>query len=133
MARGGATDARGTDIGILPTADAGGHSSSMADGTSPAARVLDEIVAQLRRGNKIAAIKLYRTATGVGLKEARDAVEAVERAMREQDGKRALGAVEKARERARPDQGEIEVDRAKSPSFLEDVIKVLTRWRGKTN
>ena len=31
------------------------------------------------KGEKIAAIKLYREATGVGLKEAKDAVEAIER------------------------------------------------------
>jgi len=33
----------------------------------------------LSQGNKIAAIKLYREGTGVGLKEAKDAVEAIER------------------------------------------------------
>jgi len=33
----------------------------------------------LRRGNKIEAIKIYREKTGVGLKEAKDAVEAIER------------------------------------------------------
>jgi ribosomal protein L7/L12 len=34
---------------------------------------------QLLRGNKIEAIKLYREQTGVGLKDAKDAVEAIER------------------------------------------------------
>jgi ribosomal protein L7/L12 len=33
----------------------------------------------LRKGNKIEAIKVYREATGLGLKEAKDAVEALER------------------------------------------------------
>lgn len=33
----------------------------------------------LRKGNKIEAIKAYREVTGVGLKEAKDAIEAMER------------------------------------------------------
>jgi len=33
----------------------------------------------LAQGNKIAAIKIYREVTGVGLKEAKDAIEAIER------------------------------------------------------
>ena len=33
----------------------------------------------IAKGNKIAAIKLYRETTNVGLKEAKDAVEAMER------------------------------------------------------
>lgn len=39
----------------------------------------DEIVDLLRRGQKIQAIKIYRDRTGAGLKEAKDAVEALER------------------------------------------------------
>jgi len=38
----------------------------------------------IRRGNKIEAIKIYREFTGVGLKEAKDAVEALEREMKGQ-------------------------------------------------
>jgi ribosomal protein L7/L12 len=38
-----------------------------------------EIFALLSRGQKIPAIKLYRQRTGAGLKEAKDAVEAMER------------------------------------------------------
>jgi ribosomal protein L7/L12 len=41
-----------------------------------------EIQDLLRRGNKIEAIKLYREQTGLGLKEAKDAVEAIERGLR---------------------------------------------------
>lgn len=37
-----------------------------------------EVREQIERGNKIEAIRLYREATGVGLKEAKDAVEAME-------------------------------------------------------
>lgn len=33
----------------------------------------------VRQGNKIEAIKIYRASTGLGLKEAKDAVEALER------------------------------------------------------
>ena len=39
----------------------------------------EQIKALLFQGNKIAAIKIYREGTGVGLKEAKDAVEAIER------------------------------------------------------
>ena len=38
-------------------------------------KVNDEILALLREGNKIPAIKRYRELTGVGLKDAKDAVE----------------------------------------------------------
>ncbi|RPH58015.1 MAG: zinc-ribbon domain-containing protein, partial [Chloroflexi bacterium] len=37
-----------------------------------------EVREQIARGNKIEAIKIYREKTGVGLKEAKDAVEALE-------------------------------------------------------
>jgi hypothetical protein len=37
------------------------------------------VVEAMRRGNKIQAIKLYRVATGDGLKEAKDFIEEVER------------------------------------------------------
>jgi ribosomal protein L7/L12 len=36
---------------------------------------LDEVIALARDGKKIQAIKVYREVTGVGLKEAKDAVE----------------------------------------------------------
>jgi ribosomal protein L7/L12 len=39
----------------------------------------DEVATLLERGQKIEAIKRYREATGVGLKEAKDAVEAIQR------------------------------------------------------
>ncbi|HEX5323551.1 MAG TPA: ribosomal protein L7/L12 [Capsulimonadaceae bacterium] len=38
-----------------------------------------EIESEIRQGKKINAIKVYREQTGVGLKEAKDAVEAMER------------------------------------------------------
>jgi len=40
-----------------------------------------EIVALLRNGNKIEAIKAYRAHTGLGLKEAKDVVDEVQRRM----------------------------------------------------
>jgi len=45
----------------------------------PYASVPLDIVQALREGKKIEAIKLYRQASGVGLKEAKDFVEEVER------------------------------------------------------
>ena len=57
----------------------GGHSSATA--TSGAAAVTgnleQELIALVGRGEKIMAIKRYREATGAGLKEAKDAVEAL--------------------------------------------------------
>jgi ribosomal protein L7/L12 len=38
----------------------------------------DQVILALQRGEKIQAIKLYREATGVGLKEAKDAVEEIQ-------------------------------------------------------
>nr|WP_240939860.1 ribosomal protein L7/L12 [Planosporangium flavigriseum] len=40
---------------------------------------LPEVVRELEAGRKIQAIKAYRDATGAGLKEAKDAVEALAR------------------------------------------------------
>lgn len=40
-------------------------------------QLLDDIKAQIASGNKIAAIKLYRDATGAGLSEAKDAIELI--------------------------------------------------------
>lgn len=54
-------------------------SSPLADATDP--ELLERIRDQLRQGQKIGAIKLYREATGLGLAEAKHAVEAIERAM----------------------------------------------------
>ncbi|HEY0073830.1 MAG TPA: ribosomal protein L7/L12 [Abditibacteriaceae bacterium] len=39
----------------------------------------EEIVSLLRQGRKIEAVKIYRERTNLGLKEAKDAVEALER------------------------------------------------------
>jgi ribosomal protein L7/L12 len=44
----------------------------------PTANVPADVVEALRRGAKIEAIKRYRQATGVGLKEAKDFVEALQ-------------------------------------------------------
>jgi len=54
-----------------------------------------EIVALLQQGRKIKAIKLYRERTGVGLKEAKDAVEAIgaDRGIVTPSGSGCLGVV----------------------------------------
>jgi ribosomal protein L7/L12 len=80
--------------------------------TSRAEKLLDEVEPLLRRGNKIDAIKVYRTATGTALKEAKDTVDAIEAAM-------------KAR-------GAIEVDRAQSAGLLSQIGRAIARWRGQT-
>ena len=63
---------------------------------------LNAISDALRAGNKIEAIKLHRKATGLGLKEAKDEVEAIEAGLRgkfpdqfpaKAQGKGCLGAV----------------------------------------
>ena len=45
----------------------------------PYKNVPSSVIDAVRRGNKIEAIKNYRAATGVGLKEAKDAVEEIQR------------------------------------------------------
>jgi hypothetical protein len=52
------------------------------DPGSAADPITPEIAAAIRSGRKIEAIKLYRQAHGVGLKEAKDAVDAYEAATR---------------------------------------------------
>lgn len=49
-------------------------------------RIPDGVLEPLMRGNKIEAIRVYREATGVGLKEAKDAVEAIEVEQRGRNG-----------------------------------------------
>jgi ribosomal protein L7/L12 len=46
------------------------------------AGTLDSVEAAILAGRKIEAIKLYREEHGVGLKEAKEAVEAIQRSMR---------------------------------------------------
>lgn len=45
---------------------------------APRVRVLPDVLDALARGKKIEAVKLYRDATGTGLKEAKQAVDAIE-------------------------------------------------------
>lgn len=59
---------------MAPTAQT--PASSQPFGISP--DKLAAVRGELARGNKIAAIKLFREATGLGLKESKDAVEAME-------------------------------------------------------
>jgi hypothetical protein len=48
-----------------------------SDRGEQAAALVGEVLSLVRQGQKIAAIKHYREATGVGLKEAKDAVESI--------------------------------------------------------
>ena len=57
--------------------EAGRQAALLGGQTPPASSDDDEILGLLRAGNKIAAIKLRRERTGVGLKEAKEAVEAL--------------------------------------------------------
>ena len=92
------TDRRGRqDLAVSPPDDP----------SARAARLLNEIEALLRRGDKIGAIKAYRTATGTGLKDAKDTVDAVERAMQA--------------------QGQIE---ARPGGLLAQITQAVARWRG---
>ena len=43
----------------------------------PSQNVSPDILYEVQRGNKIAAIKLYREQTGVGLKEAKDFIDSL--------------------------------------------------------
>jgi ribosomal protein L7/L12 len=52
---------------------AGDRAAATAAGGAVSAAVLDLV----RQGNKIAAIKQYREETGVGLREAKDAIDAL--------------------------------------------------------
>jgi hypothetical protein len=48
----------------------------------------DAIIANLYAGQKIAAIKVYRQATGQGLKESKDFIESIESRLREESPER---------------------------------------------
>jgi hypothetical protein len=63
---------------ILPETLRGDLRTSGLGASVDRALQLAEVARLLRGGNKIAAIKLYREITGVGLKEAKDAVERLE-------------------------------------------------------
>jgi len=50
--------------------------------SSPTDAQMNAIAEALRAGNKIEAIKLHRGATGLGLKESKDEIEAIEAGLR---------------------------------------------------
>ena len=85
--------------------------SAAGDPKARVAKLIGEVEALLRRRDKIGAIKAYRTATGTGLKDAKDTVDAIERAMGPGE---ATG-----------------VDRARPRGMHEEVLAALARWRGK--
>jgi len=59
-------------------ASGGGSAPATAVAPAPDPAWLVEVRSLLQRGKKIQAIKVYREGTGAGLKEAKDAVEAME-------------------------------------------------------
>lgn len=63
---------------VIPTAPPA-RPSAASGLTNGMTSEMSEVTTHLRQGNKIEAIKAYRRATGAGLKEAKDAVEALER------------------------------------------------------
>lgn len=67
-------------LGVSPTASNPPASTPAGQPVPPAN---DEVVTLIRQGNKIGAIKAYREQTGLGLKEAKDAVEQMEREMKQ--------------------------------------------------
>jgi ribosomal protein L7/L12 len=76
-ARWALTQSRGASLGAPQSHD---HGLDSRDAGPPAATLVidDQIAASLRNGHKIEAIKRYRDLYGVGLKEAKDAVEAIQ-------------------------------------------------------
>ena len=48
----------------------------------PTIGVPEDVLAQVRAGNKVAAIKLYRDLTGKGLKESHDLIEEIDKRIR---------------------------------------------------
>jgi ribosomal protein L7/L12 len=54
------------------------HDSAFHHAAPPGPDPLTEVLALIAQGKKIQAIKVYRERTGVGLKEAKDAVERLE-------------------------------------------------------
>lgn len=72
-----------------------GRGDALPQTQTPASDVESEVLPLLEGGKKIQAIKLYRERTGVGLKEAKDAVEAIarERQIAAPSGSGCLGVV----------------------------------------
>jgi hypothetical protein len=88
LARGNMIEAikllRATGLGLKEAKDLidihqmGGDVPPSFDSTMPAGTLSPNVIDAIRRGNKIDAIRLLRDQTGMGLKEAKDAVEGYE-------------------------------------------------------
>lgn len=70
---------------LMREADAERRERKRKGGAASAEDFLERVMAEIQAGRKIAAIKIYREATGVGLAEAKDAVEAIEAGRAPQD------------------------------------------------
>ena len=73
----------GDSAGVVAGAGGGGFGLNQP---VPAVAYEAQLTALIQGGKKIQAIKLYREATGAGLKDAKDAVEAYERNLRARGG-----------------------------------------------
>lgn len=96
----------------------------------------DDIAALLREGRKIEAIKAYRERTGVGLKEAKDAVDAMERGqLPPKSAGPVLRQVEDAEIEAEIRSGNllnaIKLYREKTGVGLKDAKDAVEAWRDR--
>lgn len=57
--------------------DSDSHPSEENNAADDQSEIVEQIVNSLRQGNKIQAIKDYRESTGAGLKESKEAIEAL--------------------------------------------------------
>src|SRR5262245_6629702 len=72
------TQALRAELSRLRSGNAGLSAGAAADAFTSDSGATRDVLEALQSGNKIEAIRRYRAATGLGLKEAKDAVEAIE-------------------------------------------------------
>lgn len=70
---------------MVPKAALAGASVAVA-GFASSAEMMDAVKAELRKGNKVQAVRVYREYFQVGLKESKDAVDAIETELKFQPG-----------------------------------------------
>jgi len=106
---------------LLAPAKATWQAASIAQASTPA-QLEAELRELVQKGNKLAAIALYRSATRVGLKEAKDAIEALERG--EPLVFPILGAVASAVSDTSPDDLETQITNLLHQGRKLDAIKL---------
>ena len=92
-------------FGVSAAAPVGGMMMAAAPGAAAAEAVeekteFDVILEEVPADNKIAVLKVVRTITGLGLKEAKDLVESTPKAVKEGTGKDDAEAIKKQLEEA---------------------------------